>query len=209
MSDEQHSDVLGNLPHTRAHRRSDKRGARPATPQAEPAPADTATPPESKPKAGPKPKPAPKPKADPKSKPAPKPKPGPKANTTPQRKPTTAVPPRPTTPPRRPPATPPKRTGRTEVLGTAVQAAAELAEIGLSVGARARRDAPRAEFRILPPYFRAERSSVRRRSAGEPLADHLIRRGESVPLKTVALNEREPVSSPRRPKAKRNGSVKT
>ncbi|HEY8765368.1 MAG TPA: hypothetical protein VIM18_14330, partial [Solirubrobacteraceae bacterium] len=89
--------------------------------QAEPAPADTATPPESKA--------------------APKPKPGPKAKTTPQRKPTTAVPPRPATPHRRPPATPPKRTGRTEVLGTAVQAAAELAEIGLSVGARAIRRA--------------------------------------------------------------------
>jgi hypothetical protein len=121
MSDEQHSDVLGNLPHTRPHRRSDKRGARPATPQAEAAPADTATPPESKA--------------------APKPKPAPKAKTTPQRQPTTAVPPRPATPPRRPPATPPKRTGRTEVLGTAVQAAAELAEIGLSVGARAIRRA--------------------------------------------------------------------
>ena len=46
----------------------------------------------------------------------------------------------------------------------------------------------RAEFRILPRHFRAERSPVRSRSAGEPLVDHLIHRGESVQLRTVALS---------------------
>ncbi len=96
MSKERPPGVLGGLPRTRPHRRSDKRAARPA---------DTEAPASA----------GPRPSADPKrSRPA-----------------AAAKPARPGAAPD-PPAGP---------LGTAVQAAAELAEIGLTASARALRGA--------------------------------------------------------------------
>jgi hypothetical protein len=118
MNDERPPDVLGSLPKTRPHRRSAKRG-RPTEAAAT------------------QPKPAAKPD-EPAAQPA-----------TARRKPPARSAPRPAAPVRRksparpkaptrraaPPAKPPA-----PLIGTAVQAAAELAEIGLSAGARAVRE---------------------------------------------------------------------
>jgi hypothetical protein len=171
MSAERHSAVLGGLPRTRPHRRSDKRAttsAAPATagPETTPAPELEATPPAAKKAVARKPpakktparKPAAKKPATKKPaarKPAPK-KPAAKqaateraAATTPESNAATrlrqpaqpdglpAQPRETNRPAPRPPA--PPRGG--EILGTAVQAAAEIAEIGLSAGARAIRRA--------------------------------------------------------------------
>jgi hypothetical protein len=188
MSDDRPSDVLGSLPRTRPHRRSEKRGARPAVdaPAATDAPeltearASRVAPAASAGPAAPKAKPArsAKPKPKPKTKPKTKPKPAGTAATgskrqaleqPPQpagapskasagaqrkpggagrRRPATVSPTKAAAPARRPPATRPgaesqrgSRPGGADLLGTAVQAAAELAEIGLSVGARAVRRA--------------------------------------------------------------------
>jgi hypothetical protein len=99
MSNEPERGVIASLPHSRPHRRSDKRQAPPA-----PAPPPETTKP-----------PAPAPEA--------------------------TKPPEPAPPPE---ATKPPEPSRREVPGpleTAVQAAAELAEIGLHAGARALRGA--------------------------------------------------------------------
>lgn len=100
MSQERPPGVLGGLPHTRPHRRSDKRPAKPKAPRvARPAAV----------------KPAPPPRAS-----------------EPQATPEAA---------RRPTAASPQAESPTRPLGTAVQAAAELAEIGLMASARALRRA--------------------------------------------------------------------
>jgi 2-oxoglutarate decarboxylase len=133
MTDPHAKDLIGSLPHTRPHRRSQKRGARPAdashapvpapeTPAPEPpAPASatssagrpsrrTAKPASARPAAKPAPsRPAAKPAP---SRPAAKPAPGhPAAKPAPSR----------------------------SVVATAVQVAGELTEIGLTAGARALR----------------------------------------------------------------------
>jgi hypothetical protein len=131
MNDDRPSEVLGGLPRTRPHRRSDKRAA----------PAVTGTP---KAQATPsaRTKPAPRAKgATPRAK-APAPKagrlrqPAQPAGTPSLRSPATHRRPRPIPPARRTAAP-----SGGEILGTAVQAAAELAEIGLSASARALRNA--------------------------------------------------------------------
>jgi hypothetical protein len=109
MSDKTQPTVLGSLPRTRPHRRSDKRASLAVPPAAEATPA-------------PKPQAAPKPRAA-------------------KRKPTAARPapkraPAAKRPPVAPPAPPAESPG---ALETAVQAAAELAEIGLQASARALR----------------------------------------------------------------------
>ena len=108
MSDENPPSILGSLPSSRPHRRSDKREPRTTTPSPKPA-AKVAT----KTKSATKPKPATRPK------PAAEPKPATKAEPT--------VTPVASTP----------SIELTHVLGVAVKAGAELAEIGLSAGARA------------------------------------------------------------------------
>jgi hypothetical protein len=128
MSDEPQPGVIGSLPRTRPHRRSDKRAApRSATAPAEPArPAATPQPPKPKPAA--RTKPTAKPTA---------------AAKRPKEAATKAAPPKPTAA-RRPVAAPAERPARElspGVLETAVQAAAELAEIGLHASARALRRA--------------------------------------------------------------------
>jgi len=165
MTDETPTDVLGALPRTRPHRRSDKRaalGTQATPPKSEPTVAKLVAP---KAKAEAKAKAEPKAKAGPTRKPAAKAKPASKptalrdasAVRTPrpdrlnQPAQPAGTPPRARArgaagvPPRRPrPVTPPRRTASptgTEILGTAVQAAAELAEIGLTASARALRNA--------------------------------------------------------------------
>ena len=132
--------VLGALPRSRPHRRSDKRGA-PAA-QAPPKPAASAS---AKAAPAPRAKPgAAKPGAAPRARakaPA-------RARTEKPAKPALRQPPQPRgLPPRAPgrkaerePATRPVP-GRRDLIATAVQAAAELTEMGLSAGARALRDA--------------------------------------------------------------------
>lgn len=135
MSEDRPSDVLGALPRTRPHRRSDKRGARPsqaetadpsearATVAAGTKPTGSTTKPDAQGAAGTKPTASPT-KQDAKGAARTRPaKPQRSAERTPS-----AVRPR----------AEPERTG---ILGTAVQAAAELAEIGLSASARALRGA--------------------------------------------------------------------
>lgn len=183
MSDERHSEVLGGLPRTRPHRRSDKRSANRANAPAtdgvsgDAAEAMPTAAPEAKAKPQPKParasaakaKPAarkPKSKAKP---PAPKAKPAPRAKKAAVRASASAgattsagtprakagstrlrQPNQPDGSPTRGPAKPrdaapapriPSSPKGGEILGTAVQAAAEIAEIGLSAGARALRRA--------------------------------------------------------------------
>ncbi|HEX3615855.1 MAG TPA: hypothetical protein VHU61_04935 [Solirubrobacteraceae bacterium] len=106
MSDKSEASVLGSLPHSRPHRRSEKR----ATATVNKAPAAT----------------KPKPKAS-------EPKPRGAGKTTAAAKPKPAPTPTPTNPSTLPQGA--------ELVGTVVKAAAELAEIGLTVGARALRTA--------------------------------------------------------------------
>jgi hypothetical protein len=114
MSDERQPGVIGSLPSTRPHRRSGKRAA-PSGPN-EPAVA-ALQPVATTPKAAPRPTAAAKPKAASERKAAPKPSPA--------RDPA-------------PPAPAPPRTSP-GALQTAVEAAAELTEIGLRASARALR----------------------------------------------------------------------
>lgn len=166
MPDERAPSVLGGLPRTRPHRRSEKRTAA-ASPQAEPAQTEPA-PNEAKAKTRAKPNKsaAAKPKAPGGKTRAPSPKPKTPNGKTPtpaakaktpeatvsaaRRRGTTmrqpAQPrgaPMTTRPVKRPPAsaTPQRPANGREIVGTAVQAAAELAEIGLAVSARAIRTA--------------------------------------------------------------------
>lgn len=125
MPDRPSSDVMSALPRTRPHRRSEKRKGQPerrapAEPRTAPAEPRTA-------RAASKPRPAPKPRNVSKAR---------------ARKPTRLQ------QPAQPAGTPPRPRSRrplpatgTEIVGTAVQAAAELAEIGLSMSARMLRNA--------------------------------------------------------------------
>jgi hypothetical protein len=122
MSEKSDTSVLGSLPHSRPHRRSEKRAARPEPQQtAEPKPA-------GKPRQTAKPKPAAKPKRAAAAKP--------RATTT-----RAAPAPAPEQAPPKRPDNPASLPQGTELVGTVVKAAAELAEIGLTVGARALRTA--------------------------------------------------------------------
>ena len=121
------SDVLSALPHRRPHRRSDKRAARPAKTDAK---ASTAK--------------ASAPKAKTAAPTAKKTSNGHAARPTPATRPA----PKRLRQPAQPAGAPPSPRSRgsvpntgADVLGTAVHAAAELAEIGLSVSARALRNA--------------------------------------------------------------------
>jgi outer membrane biosynthesis protein TonB len=166
MTDEEHSQVLGALPRTRPHRRSDKRGARPAAQEEQVAETKTAAakPTPAKPNGTTPAKPTPaKPNGTPLEKPK-RAKTSPKAEqrpanakakaaaATPRERPrTTRREPTGATrlkQPAQPEGTPEARRGRQpapssgpDILGTAVQAVAELAEIGLSASARAIRRA--------------------------------------------------------------------
>jgi hypothetical protein len=160
MSDPPQSSVLGSLPTSRPERRSPKRAARTdATAAAQPAAAakrkapakqQTAAHPKAAAnlKAAAKPKPSANPKPAAKQKPAlsakpraasesaPKPASAPKLRAVSQLRPRSRPepPPRPGSPR---PVRPTPSIDLTEVAGTVVKAAAELAEIGLSAGARA------------------------------------------------------------------------
>jgi len=159
VSDERPSDVLGALPHRRPQRRSDKRQSRkPVQPQSPTAPNGSAAAGTATAERGPAPR-APAPTrataAPTRATAAPKrataaPK-GATAAPASLPSPHTATPRRRTKPlrqPAQPPGTPPSPEGRPadrpagrHVLGTAAQAAAELAGIGLSISARALRNA--------------------------------------------------------------------
>ena len=118
------SDVLSALPHRRPHRRSDKRAARPAVAKtADPGSQPAAATSRAKPKAT---------STEPATKPTPATRPAPKRLRQPAQP--AGAPPSP-----RSRASVPS-TGA-DVIGTAVHAAAELAEIGLTAGARALRNA--------------------------------------------------------------------
>jgi len=129
------SDVLSALPHRRPHRRSDKRAARPAKTDAVTA------------------APQPKKEASARAHEASRPKAAPRAKATatrPATQPRSATRPAPKRlrQPAQPAGAPPSPRSRAsvpntgaDVLGTAVHAAAELAEIGLTAGARALRNA--------------------------------------------------------------------
>ena len=113
MNDEPGPGVLGSLPRTRPHRRSDKRAApAPGGPAVQPSVQMAAEPTTTEPTTTETPEPA-------------------RAHTPRPR-------PRPVKPPMAPATVPESPPG---VLGTTVQAAAELAEIGLHAGARALRGA--------------------------------------------------------------------
>ncbi|MGZ4293290.1 MAG: hypothetical protein ACXVRM_03525 [Solirubrobacteraceae bacterium] len=131
MADKPTPGVIGSLPRTRPHRRSDKRAA----PLGGAPPVDGQS---AKPAAAPKPR-AVKPAAAPKPRAA-------KAAAAPKRSPAAkprAATPAATAPPAATPAPParPAPEPSPGVLETAVQAAAELTEIGLHAGARALRRA--------------------------------------------------------------------
>jgi hypothetical protein len=123
MSDQRPTDLLGSLPRTRPHRRSDKRGAPPVD-RKPPAPREarrTASPP----------------------------KPARSSTTTPrksagrpaQKRLRQPAQPRGIPAARRAPKRKPAPTSGMEIVGTAVQAVGELAEIGMALSARALRNA--------------------------------------------------------------------
>ena len=121
-------EVFGSLPDSRPTRRSSKRAPRTTTADATAAPKATAKPKtaaKAKPKAKAKTKTAAKPRTA-----AAKPRPKPKA---------AAPPPRSTVPPAgyATPRSDEEPSGRGDLIGTAVQAAGELTQIGLAAGSRA------------------------------------------------------------------------
>ena len=128
MTGERPPEVLRSLPRTRPHRRSQKRPARPADPTPAAAKPGAAKPGAAKPRAA---------------------KPSTAARKPSATKPSTAAKkPAPLRQPAQPAGTPPGPRARrpapsrgSDVVGTAVRAAAELAELGLTVGARAIRGA--------------------------------------------------------------------
>ena len=128
MTGERPPEVLSSLPRTRPHRRSQKRPARPADPTPAAAKPGAAKPGAAKPRAA---------------------KPSTAAKKPSATKPSTAAKkPAPLRQPAQPAGTPPGPRARrpapsrgSDVVGTAVRAAAELAELGLTVGARAIRGA--------------------------------------------------------------------
>ncbi|HUA03843.1 MAG TPA: hypothetical protein VMB27_08075 [Solirubrobacteraceae bacterium] len=136
MSDERPSDVLGALPRRRPHRRSDKRATpAPAAEHAAVVPAPVA----ERSGTGTKRAPSSRPRG---ARPANGPRPA-TSDAQPRRR---AEPLRQPAQPAGTPPAPPQRGSRDystgkDILGIAAQAAAELAEIGLSVSARALRNA--------------------------------------------------------------------
>lgn len=140
MSEKRSSDVLGGLPNSRPHRRSAKRAARPGAAGAKsPAAPESANPPKAKTatKAKTAAKATAKPTASTRATPASR-----KPATQPRRKPPRLQ--QPKQPSGVPEATRPRASQRSrdhDLLGTVVQAAAELAEIGVTVGIRALRGA--------------------------------------------------------------------
>ena len=138
MSDDPNPGVIGSLPRTRPHRRSDKRpapaGAPPVDSRAqEPAVVRAAAPAKTSAAAKTAATPTAKPAAA-KAKPA-------AAKATPAAAKATPAAAATPTPPAAEPASPAPRDPSPGLLETAVQAAAELAEIGLHAGARALRGA--------------------------------------------------------------------
>jgi hypothetical protein len=137
MNEERPTDLLSSLPRTRPHRRSEKRGAAPGgreAPATEPAGAET--------KAAAESKPGPTRTTKPKAKAA---RTGTSARKTARRSADTRLrqpaQPRGIPSARRAPKRKPAPTSATELVGTAVQAVGELAEIGVALGARALRNA--------------------------------------------------------------------
>ena len=146
MTNDRPSKVLGSLPTTRPHRRSQKRAARPAGNGAEvvkaPASRTSRKPPAASAKAAAKAKPqaaAAKPQRTAAKRPTAATARA--AKRRPARQPLRQPPQPRGTPTVRSSPRPSSRPAGTDILGTAVQAAAELAEIGLAVSARAIRGA--------------------------------------------------------------------
>ncbi len=144
MSEKPHDSVLGSLPHSRPHRRSEKRAARPDTPAVAAESKAPVSPPAAVKPTGPKAAKPTKPKA---AKPA-----GPRATKptkpsatepaetrTASRKVRESAATPPPIEPEQPPGSSHTLPGGTELVGTVVKATAELAEIGLTAGARALR----------------------------------------------------------------------
>jgi hypothetical protein len=135
MTDERPSEVLGGLPRTRPHRRSEKRAAAPPAAKATkaaPQPAPAARPLHSVSPAAPTRARTPRPPAASASRPGATKRAAPSAPRARQ--------------PAQPPGTPspqssrrPIPAGRADLISSAVHVSAELAELGLSAGARALR----------------------------------------------------------------------
>ncbi len=128
MSDPRSPDVLGSLPRTRPHRRSQKRPERPPPTTDEPKRPPAARKPPRKPPRATSLRGKPRQPSELLTQPA-QPAGAPRGSAAKAKKAPTAAP-RPAAPRERP-----------DLVATAVQAAAELAEIGLTVGARALRAA--------------------------------------------------------------------
>lgn len=140
MAEERPSDLLGALPRTRPHRRSTKRPVKldasqppAATEPAESSPVSTASKPSKRPRTASGS--APKSRSAPPAKPS-SPKRPARGKA---RSDTLRQPPQPRGIPASPRAPVPPAHHRPEIIGTAIQAVAELTEIGLSVTARALR----------------------------------------------------------------------
>jgi hypothetical protein len=143
MTDEPSSDLLGALPRTRPHRRSDKRPARATEPTGEksspPAPRSAAAGPKAsqrRAKAGPRSTAGSRANGAPRTKAAPRANAGPRARAQRLRQPA-----QPAGTPPGPRAGKPAPAAGVAILGTAVQAAAEIAEIGLTLSGKALRNA--------------------------------------------------------------------
>jgi hypothetical protein len=150
MPDQRQSEVLGALPRTRPHRRSAKRPVRPGEATGKPKPAGRPTgAAASQNQATGKPKPAArrpagaaKPRAAAGSRPGPRAVSGSRSATrTKGRADRLRQPPQPRGIPSQPRSPVPSTPQRPEILGTVVQAAAELTEIGLALGAQVLRRA--------------------------------------------------------------------
>jgi hypothetical protein len=140
MADQRQSDVLGALPRTRPHRRSAKRPQRTGETAAKPRkPARTAGPatrPSRNPATAQPGRAKAKPRAVTSSRSGPRPVAGARsAPTSKSKADRLRQPPQPRGIPRQPRSPVPPTPERPEILGTVVQAAAELTEIGLSLGA--------------------------------------------------------------------------
>jgi hypothetical protein len=143
-ADDDRNEVLTSLPRSRPQRRSSKRTEASAAPAGDGAPASAKTAPAARASAAAKPKPKTKTNAKAKATAKPKPKaaPRPKATAAPRARPTPAP-----APPREEPAArrvePP--TGG-DVLQSAVRAAGELAQVGVTIG----RETVKGVLRRLP-----------------------------------------------------------
>jgi hypothetical protein len=137
MADQRQSDVLGALPRTRPHRRSAKRPQRTAETTAKPRTPGPATRPSRNPAASQPGRAKAKPRAAASSRSGSRPVAGARsAPRTRSKADRLRQPPQPRGIPRQPRSPVPPTPERPEILGTVVQAAAELTEIGLSLGAQ-------------------------------------------------------------------------